>query len=284
MRFGLHSGPVTAGVLRGDKSRFQLFGETVSTASRMESTGTRNRIHLSQETADLLVSAGKEHWLEKREELIEMKGKGAIQTYWLTMRIQSGSSAHSRTSESSCGLDYSESANLDCSRHQGEIDVKKKKKKNDSMFPEFSEKTRRLVDWNVEVLARLLRQVIARRHASESYRIDGDVDHVDHYLENNVVQKKEGDTVLDEVVEIIRLPDFDPRATRHQVNPDSIDLGENVMTQLHDYVTIIATMYRYDYPGSQIEVKYKTVAPYIIMLLITFPQFPFLSFQRQSFP
>jgi len=30
MRFGLHSGPVTAGVLRGEKSRFQLFGDTVS--------------------------------------------------------------------------------------------------------------------------------------------------------------------------------------------------------------------------------------------------------------
>ena len=35
MRFGLHSGPVTAGVLRGEKSRFQLFGDTVNTGMLM---------------------------------------------------------------------------------------------------------------------------------------------------------------------------------------------------------------------------------------------------------
>lgn len=35
MRFGLHSGPVTAGVLRGEKSRFQLFGDTVNTGKKI---------------------------------------------------------------------------------------------------------------------------------------------------------------------------------------------------------------------------------------------------------
>lgn len=74
LRFGLNSGPCTAGVLRGDKSRFQLFGDTVNTAARMESNGIRNKIHVSQTTADLLVAAGKKHWVTKRLELIEAKG------------------------------------------------------------------------------------------------------------------------------------------------------------------------------------------------------------------
>jgi class 3 adenylate cyclase len=39
MRMGIHSGPVTGGVLRGEKSRFQLFGDTMNTASRVETTG-----------------------------------------------------------------------------------------------------------------------------------------------------------------------------------------------------------------------------------------------------
>jgi class 3 adenylate cyclase len=68
MRMGIHSGPVTAGVLRGERSRFQLFGDTMNTAARMEHTGERDKIQLSQDTADLLIAAGKSNWLVKRND------------------------------------------------------------------------------------------------------------------------------------------------------------------------------------------------------------------------
>ena len=85
MRFGLHSGPVTAGVLRGEKSRFQLFGDTVNTASRIETTSERDKIHLSQDTANHLIEAGKKDWITPRDTTVTAKGKGVMKTYWLTM-------------------------------------------------------------------------------------------------------------------------------------------------------------------------------------------------------
>lgn len=83
LRIGINSGPVTAGVLRGQKARFQLFGDTVNTAARMESHSIPGKVQISQSTADLLLKAGKVSWIQAREGLINAKGKGELKTYWL---------------------------------------------------------------------------------------------------------------------------------------------------------------------------------------------------------
>ena len=58
----------------------------MNTASRMESTGAPNKIQVSADFARQLENAGKSHWVTPRTDLIDVKGKGEMQTYWLDFR------------------------------------------------------------------------------------------------------------------------------------------------------------------------------------------------------
>ncbi|CAJ1930905.1 unnamed protein product [Cylindrotheca closterium] len=224
LRVGIHSGQVTAGVLRGERSRFQLFGDTMNTAARMESSGEPNKIQLSQTTADLL-TGGLKQLIMPRSKKVAVKGKGEMQTYWLNFgkakKSKSiGAGQTLRMLDETVATDSSNSIHTE----------------DDSFDVGTGEMTKqdRLVEWNVEVLGTLLQQIIASRSSKSRSPLAA----------NELAEQPSGATVLDEFIPIIPLKRFgaDDLARRRDV--DSVDIGDKAKNQLRSYLTNIAMMYQ----------------------------------------
>jgi adenylate cyclase len=90
LRIGISSGPLTAGVIGTQKFSYDLWGDTVNTASRMESEGVPGSIQVSDATYELIKD---EYGCEPRG-LIPVKGKDPMQTYLLISRREATSEAN----------------------------------------------------------------------------------------------------------------------------------------------------------------------------------------------
>jgi class 3 adenylate cyclase len=82
LRIGIASGPVVAGVIGRRRFSYDLWGDTVNTASRMQTTGVPGCIQVTERTHDLLG----ERYLFRERGMIRVKGKGKMRTYFLSGR------------------------------------------------------------------------------------------------------------------------------------------------------------------------------------------------------
>lgn len=275
IRIGLHSGPVTAGVLRGEKARFQLFGDTMNTASRMESTSIKNMIQISADTAKLLQESGKGHTLIAREGLVKAKGKGYMRSYWL--RPKTSPSSVSSTFSESCidalqasqhEVDHIHSrAQHDVARaelglpsfsHQlstsdksfdlTELSVQKELEVdswNDTGFNDISKNGRqegleRLIKWNTAVLESILTKVVIQRNGKRRQSSSKP--------SKSDIQYNELALFHEEIALAVEMPRFDRSSmsasclmpTKEKVNL----IPPKAREELRAYVAQIASMYR----------------------------------------
>lgn len=79
LRVGVASGPVVAGVIGRQRILFDLWGNTVNVASRMESSGVPGRVQVAKSTRDLVG----DRWTFEEREPVDVKGVGEMTTYLL---------------------------------------------------------------------------------------------------------------------------------------------------------------------------------------------------------
>ena len=203
----------------------------MTTACLIHTSGQNNRIHLSRATANLLIENGCKRWVKKREINAFTEEKGELETYWLIRGVKQLGGFSDTAS-----LAHSDFMSL-ASGSSDDLEL-------------YGDSRMRWVEWNVEVLANVLKQILAQRETSNF--MDESVRSV-----KNVTRRSGISTLcieahssplampLDEVAEIIELPAFDKRAMKRQRDSSyKTELDPEIMTQLREYVTMVASMYK----------------------------------------
>jgi adenylate cyclase len=89
LRVGINSGPVVAGIIGTKRYMYDIWGDSVNVASRMESTGVPGKIQATREVVELVepFEGGEAYFTFVKRGLVDVKGKGRIETYFLENRV-----------------------------------------------------------------------------------------------------------------------------------------------------------------------------------------------------
>ena len=212
--------------------RIAFLSDTVNTASRMESNGEPDRIHLSGDTAKLLTSAGKGHWISARKDKIVAKGKGEMETFWLLTREKTATVSTHPGSRNKKGESNSEEDNEELDNNDLLV--------TSAAIPELvvrNEKFQRMIDWNSEILLQMLKTIVASRSNKPRRSIR------EQSLDEMEMDVGQGVIPYEEVGEPPALPP-DYEGARNDITPESVYLDPAIAKQLHLYIEVIASMYR----------------------------------------
>jgi hypothetical protein len=234
----------------------------MNTAARMESTSSLSRIQVSSATAEELTKWKRGKWIKPRDGTVSVKGKGNMQTYWLETREESmrraklgKASKHRREKAEMAVVHEIDDEKSESSSEENEETFRDEE--DDDLDLENSNgrlktmsKTERLVEWNVEVLKKLLQQILAARadYTLETARTNIQrLAEVEAQLRGSYEGGDEGcatTNVLDEFQEIITIPLMNAQDLLKRKNPDLIQIPSQVVSQLRDLLSLIASLYR----------------------------------------
>ena len=209
----------------------QLFGDTVNTAARMESHGKAGLIQVSQATATLIQDAGKGQWVRKREDKVKAKGKGQLETYWVnpSNRLREGGRSSTRSVMTTAVSAISE---------------------------QEAAQRERLVNWNVDLLSRLIKSIVLQRKGDPTPRknlnkrrnsrmdlMEDSKHSLSALSENEFDVESDSRKPRDEIAEAIKLPRSKTSFGSRQDDPESIELDETIMYQLTELIRAISSLY-----------------------------------------
>lgn len=227
IRIGFHTGPIAAHVVGSKNPRYTIIGDTVNIASKLESTSKAGKIQCSENSAQEIIRDCHDiDAIHRGNRMI--KGRGIIETFWVQ-------SVHDDKSNSSDKL-------------PDEIVMEMGHEPGTNPLLKTEGDKARLVGRHVAVFKKYLIRLIKYRQAAPIGTQESS--------ENDTLNPdRNGITLLDEVAEVIQLPNFNARAVQNMKTNGDVFLPKQVEGELYQYIDRISRMYR-DNPFHSFQVSY----------------------------